>query len=298
MKKILLYLSGALIIIYVLLNFIDFHSEYKSERALWIINKQFFNLAKDPKAIPDATFNTLIKDYESYGKKYSYSKLVPASEIFLGRVYAIKENYVKAREIYEETFKKNRSNADIAVQALVEIGQTYAAQKDEANLLNTYERILKDYPLTNLGIHIPILKAKLYSQNNHYKQAMQSLDEAIEYYKNLIAKHPNSQVEVISLRLLGISYMDKKEWEAGVKTFCDLLLKYPDTQNPKNIESIVKTINTISIMQLKNFNIPMDFYNKFITTHPNHPFNKQFTEILNKIIELKEKTTQSTNKKN
>jgi TolA-binding protein len=292
MRKLILTYLAILLIVGIALSLADQKSEYKAERALWTINEHFADIAKDPKTIPDATFNSVIKEYENFIKKYSYARITPAAKIYLGRVYLVKENFDKAREVFEKIVQEYKDNSEVAVQALVDIGQSYVIQKDDANLLKVYQRIEKEYPLTNLGIHTPLLIAQLHTSHNDLTSANKALDEAANYYKDLAAKYPKSQIEVISLRLLGTSYLAKRQWTDAVQTFMDVLSRYPTGQNAQETRSIIRTINTVSLVQLKNFDLPIEFYEKFIADHPKHPYNPTFEKVVARIKELKEKAQQ------
>lgn len=292
MKKLILTYIGILLAVGIGLDLADQKSEYKAERALWSINEHFAEIAKDPKAIPDATFNSVIKEYEAYIKKYNYAKISPAAKIYLGRVYLVKENHDKAREVFEQVAREYKDNSEIAVQALVDIGQSYVLQKDDANLLKIYNRIKNEYPFTNLGMHTPLLIAQLHTSHNDLGLANKALDEAIAYYKELIVKYPRSQLEIISLRLMATCYLAKRQWNDAVQTFMDVLSRYPNGQNSQDTKSVIRTINTISLMQLKDYDLPINFYQKFIVDHPNHPYNVTFEKLIVKLKELKEKSLQ------
>ena len=291
MKKTLWILAGILTGLFILFSILDNKSEYSAERSLWRINSHYTQIAKDPKVVPEGTFNGLVKQYEIFMKQYPHSRLVPIAKIFLGRVYVIKKDYPTALLKFEEIVNAYAKDPYIAVEALADMGQVYLSQEDGASVLKTYGRILKEYPRTELGLKVPLLIAKFHSDRQDREKAEKAFADAIHYYQNFIDQNPNSQGELDALRLLASCYLAQKKWEEGVETLGDILLKYslPPYFNIERSDYLIKSINTISVVQLKNYDLPIGIYRKFIEQHPKHPMDKLLTQMIDSLQGLKER---------
>ncbi len=293
MKKIIYAYIVILISVFAILSFLDINGEYPAEKAMWKINQQFKTIIADPKAAPPATYKQVTDEYKRFIERFPNSQLVPLAHLFLGRISMVREDYKGAREKFESIVNNYSKENPVGLEALSEIVRSYTLEKDPVNILKTYHRIEQDYPLSGLGLHVPILIAKFHMDQKNTEQAKVALASAIDYYRKMINQYPKSLVEYNSLRLLATCYMAKKRWSDAVNTFGDLLIKYPD---PRNTGNIVKAINTVSIKNMGNFDLPISIYEKFIKTYPDHPFNEPLTEVIEKIKELKKQNVDEATK--
>ena len=277
--------------LFALLTFLDQGREYEAEKALWKINFDFESLKKDPKATPEISYNVIAKRYKEFTEKYSNSNLNPAAYLFMGRVYMYKKEYQKARDIFEDLIVKYKDKEALVMEAVAEIGRCYALEEDWDNVLNTYQRIIKEYPLTELGIRTPIYIAKFYLDNEKEQEAQKAFNDAVSYYKKMVQDYPDSPIEFASLRLMATSYIALKQWNDAVDTFGFLLLKYagPPFMSFENADKIIKSINTISVAQIQNYDQPIRIYSEFIQKYPKHPFSESLAGMIKSFEELQQK---------
>ena len=291
MKKIITSFLIGIAALFVLLSFLDSGGNYAAEKELWRINKQFMAVAKDPKTVPDVAFNRIIQQYDRFVERFPESKLVPLAEILSARALILKKDYDKATIKLENFIKKYNDSPDIAVQALAELGNAYTLQKDWGNVLKVYQKILRDYPMTELGLRTPVLIAQFHSKRNEPLQVQKAYEDAIVYYKQLSSQHPDSYTEYSALRLLAVCYFALHRWPEAVNTSGELLIKYSKRgyMDGRRAQAIITAINSLSIIEMKNYDLPIKIYQDFINANPNHPFNGQIQKLINDIKLLKEK---------
>ena len=295
MKKTLVVLTSILVGLFILLSVID-KSEYTIERKLWLIQKKFDRLIQDPKSVPDVEFDNIINQYKKVIKQYPSSSLTPKIPLQIGRIYTYKKDYQKAREIFGEIVKKYSQDPELCAEATANVGWTYELEKDWPPALATYEKIIAQYPLTETGMNTPVYIASYYERNNDAAQAGTAYQKAISFYKKVSAEYPNSGYDFAALRILSSSYFSLQEWEKGIKTLGKILVNYPTKEylNAQRADLIIKTINTIAITQLQNYDIPMDIYQEFVEKHPKHPLAKVLKQIISQLKLLKDKNVQVT----
>lgn len=297
MKKTILSLIASLIIVFLALSILGSKSDYIAERSLWKINKEFTKVTKDPKTTPKLKFEEILTKYEKFIKKYPNSKLTPMAHIYIGRTYVFMKEYDKARDKFENTLKAYQDKSNFGVQILAEIGRTYSIENDLDNVIKNYDRILELYPLTELGLKTPLLIANYYAQNEKPLEAVKAFKDAIIYYKKLISENPNTIVEYKTLSFIAASYMAQKKWDEAINIYAEILMKFPNPQilAPKNLMYLTQSINTISVVQLKDFDKPIKIYEEFITKYEGHPANEPLKKIIKNLKELKEKPVNANN---
>lgn len=290
MKKTLIILISALFLVYALFSFWDYNSDYLAEKTLWKINQQYMPYLKEPSVVPKATFTDMIQEYEKFIIRFPDSRLVPLTQVLIGRVYMAKEEYVTAREKFEDIIRQYSSREQICVESLLEITQTYILEKDSVNVLRMYERLIAEYPLTEAGLQSPLLIAKFFAEQKDASKAQEAFNDALIYYKKLASDNPNTLVEFNALRLTANCYAAQKQWKKAVMTFGDILLKFPgEPMNVVKAKKIVRSINNISIYEMKDYDLPISIYKQFIEKYTQHPLNGTYEAMIRSLESLKEK---------
>lgn len=295
MKKVLSILAGILVGLFIVLSLLD-KSEYGVERKVWLAQKKFERLVQDPKAVPDVEFDNVIKQYTKIIHQHPSSSLTPKIPLQIGKIYTYKKDYPKARETFSETIRRYPQLPELSAEALANIGWTYELEKKWPQALSNYEKIIAQYPLTETGMNTPIYIASYYERNNDAAQAATAYQRAVAFYKKVAAEHPNSNYEFGALRILSSTYFSLQEWEKGIKTLGKILVNYPTKQylNAQRADLIIRTINTISVTQLHNYDIPIDIYQEFIEKNSKHPLAKVLNDIISQLKLLKNKNVQVT----
>ena len=291
MRNIIFLYSGILFLVFLILSISTFSDEdYSIERRLWRINKQFTLLSRDPEAVPMIAFEHLEKKYFKILQKYQRSKAVEPIYIILGRVHIFQKDYPKARATFSQILKRYPDNHELCSQALFWIGKSYEIENNSQEAQNAYKQIIHDYPLSSVGISIPLYIANYYQSKNNYSQATSAYNQAVEFYKKISLEYPNSPLEYNALQFLTQCFIAKNRWADAVHTLGDILLKYPtiDYLTPEEAELIIKKINSIAMNKLKDPSIAMDIYENFTNRYPKHPLNNSLKIMLDNLNDLKE----------
>lgn len=285
MKKTFLTLFLILVGVSLFFIVVDYRGNYAAEKTVWKITQRFNQAAKDPDAVPDSTFNKIINDYEKFIKNFSNSELVSTARVLLGRVYAAKKDYEKAREVFEETISLHGDDSDLGAQVVAEIGLTYAMQEDYLSILKSYQRILKEYQFTELGLKTPVLIAKFYIEQKELAQAQKAFEDAIIYYNSLISNNPDSYIEFAALRYVATTYVTQQRWKEALDTFGKIFEGYAQSEymTSEKLQNLINTMNVISIKYLKDPNVALLVYKKFIEDNPEYPYKEDIEVLIEKL---------------
>ena len=246
MKKALLIMASFLGGVFIFLSLVD-KSNYVIERQLWHVQKKFDRIALDSKTVPDAEFEEVAESYRKIMKRFPHSQITPRVPLQIGKVYTLKKDYKKAREILYEMVKQNSSNSNLSAEALADIAWIYELENNWSEALNIYEGIIEKYPLSNVGINTPIYIAEYYQKNNNPSQAKAAFNKAITFYKKVSRENPNSLYDFTALRLLASALFSTEEWQQGIEVLGKVLNNYPDPEylSPERANLLLKSINMI-----------------------------------------------------
>ena len=294
MKKAILIYIGILTGFFVLFSLLDRNSDYAVEQMAWKVQREYIDILKDPKVVPEQTFNKVIRDYQRIIERHPNSKLTPGIRMLVGNVYHVKKDYETSREKFNEIVKLYPESKELQAQALSAIGRTYESQDNWPGARKVYDRIVADYALTRTGLGVPIYIANHYKAQNDYQKTMDAYDRAITHYNTLAAQNPDSPAEYNSLRYLSNCYLDQKRWDEAVEVLGKIAAKYgrPEHMNIRTLDIILKTINTVSVYQLKDYELPRQIYQDIITKYPDHPWKDYFQKMINTLSTLKIKSIQ------
>ncbi|MBF0532580.1 MAG: tetratricopeptide repeat protein [Candidatus Omnitrophica bacterium] len=282
MKKTLILYIEILVGLGLVLMVFNINGDYAAEKQLWRIDREFATIAQDPKASPDAAYDRVIKKYEHFIKRFAHSRLQPLGYIFLGRVYSTHQDYRHGRSIFETAIARNKDKSTICLMALSEIGKTYVLEQNFPKVLETYDRVFKSYPQSDIGWRVPLLKASIYSLQKKEDLKQQTLADAVAYYKSMSQKNKKSLVGFVALRFLAETQIILKQWQDAEDTFRTILIEYPDPQylTPSSAAWILRSVNVIAINELKNPQVAMGIYQQFIQTYPRHRLNKTLSVLV------------------
>ncbi len=325
MKKIVFILISFLIGLFVLLSALTPENNFVAEKQLWKINKKFYAMTKKsdlpsenfdqiiplyenfihkfPKSslLPQAYIfladvYLFKKDYATARQKYeeTIQKFSDQPTVVVKTMNRIILSYGKEETVASVFDRQNKINQ--TVENLYDptdmSGSTMkkmfiASYKEEKfyGILKVYQRAMKEFPTSSLGLQAPLLIAKLYYNQKKPKKTTEALDKAIKYYQNIAQQHKNSLIDLQAQELLATCYSHQKNLRAAINVLAEVLIRFAESPylTPKKALSIVKVINTFAMFQLKDVDIPIEIYQKFITTYPNHPFNQFLKKVIQRL---------------
>lgn len=289
MKKTLIIFAGILLGTFIVFSLLD-TSEYALEKRIWRVQKQYDQMAKDPKVVPDQEFEDMIFQYRNIVTQYPKSSLAPQVHLQIGRTYILRQDYTKAREAFQEVVETYPGRLSVGAEALSSIGNTYEIQGEVAMAVQTYRRVSEEYTKTELGLNMPLYIANYYLRLNKPTESATALQNAVNFYKKISRENPQSPLEFNSLRLLVTAYFAQEQWNDGVNVLSRLLLEYPSREylTLERANLIIKAINTVAVTQLKDYDIPINIYQTFIARNPDHPLNNYLLEVIKSLQLLKD----------
>ncbi|MFH1359975.1 MAG: tetratricopeptide repeat protein [Candidatus Omnitrophota bacterium] len=284
MKKTLLIFAVILGGVFLVLSILDYRGDYNAEKIIWQTNQKLDRAVRSPEAVPDKTYEEIAASYQKVIDRFSKSNLAKSAYILLGKTYATKKDYEKAREIFDTTCATYPEDKGICSQAMLLVGKTYELQGNWDQAKIVYDIIVQKFPLTDGGLTIPLYIAKYYNGHDQKREAAQAYAQAITHYSKLSAEHPNSMTDFKVLGLLSNAYIDTEQWREAVGTLSASLLKYP---HPNTAESIFKSINLIALAKLQDKDLAIKVYRDILNQRPDHPLASLIKEMIKSVQTLK-----------
>ncbi len=213
------------------------HNEYNN--SYYNLGYSYFKKKNYPEAI------SWFRKYVDNVKINNPQKLSDAF-IRIGDCYFVSRNYNRAVDFYAKAVKINSIDADYA---LFQQGFTYGLLKKYHKKISSIKKLLTDTSSAYYDDAVFEL-AKTYVITD-------SINLAINNYKMIINKFPNSSYVGKSLVHLGLLYYNKDENQKSIKYYKQAVANYPGTQEAKDALIGLKNI----YVDLNDVNTYFDYVN-------------------------------------
>lgn len=294
MKRYLFIYSSILVAVFVLLSALGREGNYIIERKIWGIYKEQVDIARDPAVVPDNVFERVINEYRQIIDKYPFSSQTPDLYIRLGEVYALRRDFVTAREVFQSLSDRYPDNKDLLAEAMFQVGETYESESNWLEAEKVYQQVIQEYPLTDVGLKTSIYIANHYRSQNDFQGTMAAYDAAMSRYRDIAVKFQDTQVGLLALRHLATCYLDQNRWKEAIGVLGEVIERYAGSKdlNVKDTDMVIKTINIVSAYQLKDYDVAIGLYEDILKRNPDHPLRKYLLKVIDAFNQLKEKGVQ------
>lgn len=293
MRKKLLILIGILVGVYIVLTFLD-KGEYRVEKQLWRVQKDYAVIAQDPKTVPEIQFDRVIRRYRKLIRKYPDSIYLPQMYSSIGMLNVMRKDYKDAREVFQETVERFANEPEIAAKAMVDVGNTYLAENNIEKAVEVYRRVHDDYLMTEAGFFIPMHIADIYRNLGETEKFSKALDSALRFYQKTATDTEFSDaVRLNAYQLLLSAYARQGEWQKALGVAKTMLYDFADSKamNPQRLSGITRLLNLVAIVRLQDFDAARKIYSDFIAVHPDHVLNPYLNKVLESLNFLEQNST-------
>lgn len=148
---------------------------------------------------------------------------------------------------------------------------------DYKRAIREYEKVINQYPESELCLKAQLGIANCYRCLNDYHQA-------IKEYKKVIEKYPTTEEAITAQRNIGISYVALKDYEEAIKVFQELIDNFP-----KSEEAGLSLLDRAEVYEkyLKDYNKAIELYEEYIHNYAKREIDKEVYQ--EEIIRLKKK---------
>ena len=280
MGKKILYLILFLFIFALIFSLLDYKGEYLAEKKLVSVNKLLSDTMATPEAIPPGLYEKIAAQYGKIIRGHPKTKSSRQARILLGKLYIVKSDFNKAREVLNEILQKYPENKDYCAEALFTIGNSYEAEDKWDKAVSTYENIMTNFVGTLRSLNTPLYIAAYYAKKNDAKNKNIYLKKALSYYQNLNKEYPNTRIGYMASNLEITTLQNLGKWSESLDKLTSLIKTYPQALN---LIRRLQMVELISIGKLRNPQRAIDIYEEFVSKYPRHKLNKLILEEIEKI---------------
>lgn len=242
-------------------------NEYQSERHLYRATRLAKNVFLNPEAIPPQEFNRIVKAHEFVYETYPGTWSAKRARTSLGALYLAKKEYDKSRDTYKEVIKLYPGDNNIVIEAKFAIGKSYEEEGLWDKALLEYNKLMEEYPHTEMGFNLPMYIAKYYDKQGDTVRRNRAYDAAIARYGKISAENPDTVIGYQAENFTVMCCLEKADWERAAASLERLIMDYP---RARNLALSIRMLADLSVNRLKTPERAVKLYEDFLEKYPEH----------------------------
>jgi len=242
---------------------------YTSEKLFWKAQKKSAKiLSKGKDKIEDSDYQKIIDIYRQVVDKCPLEPLGAEAQFIISNVYiGLKD--LKAAKSELMTIRNNfASNPTIASRAHMMLAGIYEFEGEKLDALNEYEIVMQQYPLTPVGLSMPVYFVNYYNKNNQQAKSDDAYKKGIKHYRKLISDFAETDVAVVVMDKLAEFYLLKKDFPEAIAVWDDITKNY--AERPQALKAYLLKAKLYA-QELNDLAKAREVYWQIIKTYPKHP---------------------------
>jgi TolA-binding protein len=187
------------------------NDQYAIEREYWKVKKQSDSIFRNPAGIPPNELERVVKQLDDFVAKNPSNILAIEGQFTVAKLYAAKDEFENSRKRLKSIMTKYSKSSVVCSEALFLIGYSYQAENKWESALEQYNKLIADYPLTVRGLETPVYIAQYYKAKFQADKMLASFGQAIDHYRSLVQKYPDSQLALRAYTLMAACYNSTKD---------------------------------------------------------------------------------------
>lgn len=202
---------------------------YLAEKLLWKAEQKVRKITEKKAELNSEDYQQIISAYRQVIKKVPLEKPAAQAGFIIAGIYVKERKYHQAEEVLKRIIQNFSDQPLLASQAKFRIGKIYEIQNNWERAEEEYMKVVELYPLTPLGLKLPLYIARHYKSVNDEISQDKAYEIAIRNYQKLINEFSDTPPEAMLKNYLARAYLGKKETLQAIEIWKALVEKYPRT---------------------------------------------------------------------
>ncbi len=169
-----------------------------------------------------------IEVYEDFIEQYPNNKIATQVQLEIGKLCLNNGDTDKAKSIFREIILNYPQETELCADAQAAIIACYIRERDTDMATEELHNLGDNYPDSKLALTVPFFIARQYHLNAQEAKAATALEQAIQKYRQIIDTGSDDARVIEAGRLLGLCFMQQKEWAKAIEYLQKIVNRYPD----------------------------------------------------------------------
>ena len=241
-------------------------SKYMSEKLFWQAeqkaNEIFENKAKK---LEEKDYQEIIAAYRKVVDTYPLESISAKTQFIIANIYLSQGKQTEAQNEFRAIIQNFHSNRGIAARAQYHIGYIFESQGKWEEAFEEYDNIMVLYPLTPIGIKMPIQIVRHYQSKKDSEKEDKAYSRAVKHYEALLDKYEGTPYYPFIKENLAMVYLHKANEDKAIEIWDSIVSEYP--QSPQAARTFLTKAELFSKSR-ERFPEAIEAYEEFIKRYP------------------------------
>lgn len=266
MGKMMMRMIGLFISLGLLAGCAD--SKYLTEKLFYQAEKEATNIfKKEPAKITDGDYQKTIALFQKVVDAAPLEPLAAKAQFVIAEMYASQGKYREAQAELLEIIRNFSTNPATASQAQLGIGKLCEAQGKWDLALTEYEKLMDLYPMTQLGLNMPLYIVRYYQNKNDSAGVQKAYERGVRHYQKIIQEFAGTEYTPTLQSFLATFHSSQGKFEESIKAWEAVIADSPGS--PQAMQACLAKAETYS-QGLKNTPKAIETYEEFIKLYPRY----------------------------
>ena len=242
-------------------------TRYSAEKLYWQANRTTKEIARD-KPLDELTTQEQEKIINAFRRVVEKCPLEPQSaqsQFIITQIYILQNRDSKARKELVKITQNFSRNTEFASRAQFMLGNLYENQGNWDEAVLEYEKVTDLFPLSNMGLRMPIYIAEYYQRQQKKAKANKAYHKAVTHYKKLINEYSGTSITPAVKDYLALAYVSQKKWNEAIAVWQTIINEYPQEQMGA---ALLFAIGETYLKQIKDLQKAIQVYEEFVQNNP------------------------------
>lgn len=248
---------------------VDIDKSYVAERLLWKADRMVSLLlqkaTKEHRQLTYAEVDEMIAVYKKVGDRFPLEQNAARAHFSIADIYVRVEKFDDARKELARVIQNFSTAPLIASRAQVQIAQTFEREGKLNRAVEEYEKVRDLYPLTPLGLQVPLRIMQFYRQKDDEANVQKAYRQALRHYAEVLNQFAGTSTAGFYHSYIAIAHIEAREWERALEAWDAIIAAYPNT--PFAVRAQISKAE-IYVNNLNNVAKGIELYEDFMRQHP------------------------------
>jgi len=217
-----------------------------------------------------------MKDFRTLERNYPDHAATTKAKFSIAQIYLSQKKYKPARIILKDLIKNNGKNHEFCAQAQEAYAFSYAAENQWQTAINEFRWLHQNYETTRNGLLAPIHIINYFKNEGDESLAKKAVDDAVQFYRNLVTKYPKSMIAALSQEQLTNLFYSQKKWDEAAMA-AQTIGKILDNRTGE-ISTLFMLANIYEASNQRK--LEEKIHKQIFEKYPNHPMSIRLKERL------------------
>ena len=204
--------------------------KYLSEKMFWQAEQKISKIIKKKNnQLEEKDFQEVVSAYRKLIEAYPLEDVSLKAQFAISKLFAVQGKLDEAQNELKSIIQNFASKSEIASTAYFSIGNIYEAKGKWEEAYEEYDKIIDLYPLTSLGLRMPIYILQHYQKEKNENAQKNAYKTAIRHYESLLEEYTETPLYPVISDHLALVHLQRGNKDKSLNVLDSIVEEYPDS---------------------------------------------------------------------